>query len=87
VDSSLVVVFGLLMIVAVVSALIFRRRSLGTPLRAVLSLVAVALLGFRLVRDNGFSPGAVVLVLITALVLGAGILVLRRVEKETPPSE
>lgn len=75
------------MIVAVVSALIFRRRSLGTRLRAVLSLAAVVLLGFSLVREKGFSPGAVALIVIAALVLGAGTLVLRRVEKDNPPSE
>lgn len=71
--------------VAVGSAAVFRRFSLGTRSRGVLSLVAVGLLGFQIVRERGWSVEAVGLIGLAVLTLGYSVYYLRRVE-ETPPS-
>lgn len=86
-DQSLVLVFVFLAVVAVGSALVFRRRSLGTKLRAGLSVFAVVLLGAGLVRENGLNPGNAALIVIAVLVLGSGVWFLRKSEQENSPVE
>ncbi len=73
--------------VAAVSALLFRRRSLGTGMRMLLSMAAVTMLGYRLIRDNGYSGGSIALTAAAACILGYGIWILRQAEQQRPPAE
>ncbi|MCX7019909.1 MAG: hypothetical protein NTY46_13155 [Candidatus Sumerlaeota bacterium] len=79
-------IFGLVVIVAVVSVLSFRRHSLGTRNRVILSLLAIGLLLAGPLRKGVAEPGDVALIVLTAAVLGSGIIYLWR-KQHHPPLE
>lgn len=83
---DILVVTGVLA-VAVGSTAVFRRFSLGTRSRGVLSLVAVFLLGAQVVRDRGVNAETLGLVVLASLILGWGVYFLRQVEERPPPVE
>lgn len=69
------VIWAVLLMAAVlfISRSLFRGRALGTRLRIVLSLVAVGLLAASFVRDGGLGIGRIVILVLTTVVLVAGI--------------
>lgn len=85
-DSRIMIYLGLLVVIASVSLVVFRRCSLGTAKRIGMAMLAVALLVVWQVQNGHTGPGAVVLAVFAAFVLGAGVWFLWRFENR-PPDE
>ena len=83
---AIVAVFAVMAVVAMGSLAYFRRHSLGTRMRIVLSVVAVSLFAASMVRENDFSPGKLTLLVVMVLLLGTGIVFLKNQEGR-PPEE
>jgi hypothetical protein len=71
-------------VVALGSLAYFRRHSLGTRMRIVLSIAAVALFAASMVRDGDFSAGRLTLLVVMVLLLGSGIVFLKKQEGRPP---
>jgi uncharacterized membrane protein len=80
---SVWVIFGTLVVVCATSLLVFRRRPLGTSSRVVLAVVALALILAEPYRKGELGMDDLVLAVMVALVLAAGILRLHKSQSES----
>ena len=86
-NSTELAAFGLLVAIALGAAAYFRKHQLATRVRIAMSCLAVGLLSFRLIRDNGFNAGSMVLIGVAVLVLGSALWYLRQTERHVSSAD
>lgn len=79
-DNAVKIAFGIVLAVVVASRVFFRKRSLGTAGRIIVSVLIVSLLVVELVRQHAFDAKSLALVGLVIAALGGGIAYLRRLE-------
>lgn len=83
---AIVAVFVVMAVVVLGSLTYFRRHSLGTRKRIIMSVLAVVLLTASMLRDGDFGPGKLALLVVMALLLGSGIVFLKN-QEDNPPEK